>query len=527
MLDPRNLTDGRLYVLLRAAYPNSSKIVVRAELSMTIFYTNEDNLSQPIMIDGVPLSFDGRPYALPEVARQILREKYIPDGMPFLLDTNGQYKGILNAFLLSLANSSISLRTWRGYAYDLRQFEQFLLTETDCKGLHAAGPDEFDLYFRKHRIYERFTDTNSTVKSSTWRRQMAAFARFTEWWANETGGVDIFGSRKKAVRNNIQRHIVKAGRDTVPPRGTIKSISMNDYVTFRDKGLRELGGSGSQTTLRNIAFAELAVTTGIRLAENSALLLRELPDPDRKDAFLKRHLSMSLGQKTTKGQKARNILLPKRVLREFILPYLEEDRAASIARAEFYDRYADLRSVIRVKDEEPEQCLVDTGFKWKTMKYADISIARRKLMYSIDHPSHALAPSMLWLQESGLPASPGCFNSVFTRASVHLKDQHGIKLRVSPHTLRHTFAIYKLTQLIEATCESIENLRQERKNSSPKAYGKLIADPLTELQRLLGHASQSTTRIYLTYVEQASDVVDGEIQNWIDVHSESLSGAKQ
>jgi site-specific recombinase XerD len=484
---------------------------------MTVFYTNSDSLNASILVDGKPLQIGGEPYSLPAIARRALRDQYVPDGMPFFLDTDGQYKSVINAFLLSLANSSVSLKTWRGYAYDLRQFEQFLLTETKCESLQAAGPDEFDLYFRKRRIYERFSDTKKTIESSTWRRQMAAFSRFTEWWAEKNGGIDVFAARKKAVRRNIRRHILRAGHDTVPVLGIIKSISISDYKTFRDKGLRELGGSGSQTTLRNVAFAELAVTTGIRLTENSALLLKELPIPEQKAAFLKRHLPMTLGGKTTKGQRPRSVLVPRRVLRDVIAPYLDEDRGASIARAEHYDRYTNLHSMIRVRGEGSNECQAATGRAWKSMEYKDISIARRKLMYSVDHRSHLLAPSMLWLQESGLPASPACFNAVFSRARAHLEKEHGIILRVSPHTLRHTFAIYKLTQLIEATCENIENLRHERKTSSPQAYNSLIADPLTELQRLLGHASQATTRIYLTYVEQASEIIDGEVEGWAEL----------
>lgn len=498
-------------------------IKARTGLSMSVFYARHAALSELIIVEGQPLSFDGVPYKLPDIARQAFKLKRIPDGMPFILDTDGHYKNLINSFLLSLA--STSPRTWRGYAYDLRQFETFLLTETACSDLSEAGSEEFDLFFRKRNIYERFDEEKTTIGRATWRRQLAALTRFYEWLSGQTGHADAFRIRRGAKRRYYQRHITRGGANTSVQRGTIKSISMEDYKIFRDKGLRQLGGDASQTMLRNLAFAEFAVTTGVRLAENTAILLDELPDAAAKDKFKALNLDMNLGQRTTKGERSRRVLVPRRVLKDYIRPYLREERNGSIGRALYFDRYAEQASFLRTKSADGESCLLESPAGWKRRRYDRLDIQKRKLMFTTEDPKFALAPCMLWLQESGLPAATSCFSAVFRRASVFLEKEHGHRIHVSPHTLRHTFAIYKLTQLIEATCESLDNLRQESRKLSPGAYGQLIADPLQVLQGLLGHASQATTRVYLTYVEQADEIVDGAIRSWAELGSEYIADA--
>jgi site-specific recombinase XerC len=42
----------------------------------------------------------------------------------------------------------------------------------------------------------------------------------------------------------------------------------------------------------------------------------------------------------------------------------------------------------------------------------------------------------------------------------------------------------------------------------------LFKDPLRQLQQLMGHAHITTTYIYLDYIQEAEDMVDGAMNDW-------------
>ena len=76
--------------------------------------------------------------------------------------------------------------------------------------------------------------------------------------------------------------------------------------------------------------------------------------------------------------------------------------------------------------------------------------------------------------------------------------------------------------MIRSTLESVSNLRSEKRKVSPNAYNALILDPLRALQGFLGHASQESTRIYLTYVEEADELADAALASWADRAAQAL-----
>jgi site-specific recombinase XerD len=112
------------------------------------------------------------------------------------------------------------------------------------------------------------------------------------------------------------------------------------------------------------------------------------------------------------------------------------------------------------------------------------------------------APAALWLSEVGLPIRFNSWEAIFLRASRRCSEA-GLDIRISPHHLRHTFAVHMLAMLIEQQIgQAVPDTR------GMEAYRQLLSDPLQQVQRLLGHASITTTYVYLDQIAAQADTVD-------------------
>ncbi len=115
-----------------------------------------------------------------------------------------------------------------------------------------------------------------------------------------------------------------------------------------------------------------------------------------------------------------------------------------------------------------------------------------------------------------MPPALNMFEAVFARACERLK-KFDFDLWITPHTLRHTYAVYMLNQLIRHTLDTDVGIGREKQRLSDNTYRRVIADPLRTLQKLLGHASITSTYKYLTYLEEAEELVDQAIGSWGDL----------
>ena len=495
---------------------------------MELFFTDSRRLAQVIIVDGKPLSFGGKPYALPAAARLAMAAQSIPDRMPFMLEVDGSYSKTVNEFLRSLPTLGCpSHHSWRGYAYDLKTFAHFLAQQPDRPTLLTARLEHVNRFKRARAVAtpsDRPEDLSRKTMPSTWNRSVMALDKFYSWAAPRNpevkvpfnykdftakfGGGFFYGRRNTALSREGDK-------------GLIKCISLSEYVTFRDHGLRGLPAGKhapesfpGRNALRNVAFAETAITTGIRLEENASILIGEVPSTEDQRWEGAKSCPMALGRMTTKGNKARKIWMPKRVLRDYVIPYMEEDRDNSVAKGFSRGIYAGLEDVVGIKRWGSRECIVSgSGAK---LPYDALDHRYRQRLYSVDGNRAAFEPGMLWLSEQGLPMEAASFDAVFTRACERLRDHCGIDLQVTPHTLRHTFAVYMLGHLVREVVERISNLRAEKRKSKTNAYTELVQDPLRRLQRILGHASIETTQIYLTYIEEADELVDEAIGSWGD-----------
>src|SRR5260370_25530262 len=114
-------------------------------------------------------------------------------------------------------------------------------------------------------------------------------------------------------------------------------VDLERYLLFRDIGLRGRLPDGTDDPRwrgrngeRNVLFAELLVTTGLRLEEASSLLQIELPSPADQHSAGQRSIPFRLPAAIAKGNKGREIRLPLRLLRR-LTDYAELERANALA----------------------------------------------------------------------------------------------------------------------------------------------------------------------------------------------------
>jgi site-specific recombinase XerC len=131
---------------------------------------------------------------------------------------------------------------------------------------------------------------------------------------------------------------------------------------------------------------------------------------------------------------------------------------------------------------------------------------RRRLVL-FDASGMDFEPAALWLSEVGLPIAPNSWEAVFSRAS--RRCQHaGLAFDVSPHQLRHSFAVHMLALLIRQRFGEASS----NDDLSGAAYRRMLGDPLQQVQRLLGHSSLATTYIYLDHLAGCQDTVDAAVE---------------
>src|SRR3546814_14635169 len=74
-------------------------------------------------------------------------------------------------------------------------------------------------------------------------------------------------------------------------------------------------------------------------------------------------------------------------------------------------------------------------------------------------------------------------------------EENGFPLSISPHQLRHTFAVHMLALLIQ------QRLREAALPAGPvESYRLILGDPLPQGQRLPGQARLPTPSIYLDLI---------------------------
>lgn len=442
--------------------------------------------------------------------------------VPAILKSDGVYDCHLDRFLLDLpANGLLSRHSLRSYAYDIVVWIRFL-EQARRKSVWEADRSDVTAFHKTRR----HGNAANRIAGTSWNRAVAALDKLYRWgieeglvnqspfsyrqvWKRTYGG----GQRAATAMNASYERAVK--------RSDMRFLMLDDFHRFRDVGLlglqpdgRPRVGARDRNGIRNALFAELLITTGLRLEEGCSLLITEISEAVEAARPGIRQLLFRLPAGLTKGNKGRSIRMPARLLGQ-LKAYVSVERAVAVAKFRKRNAWRTIKEPIFCRAARPGRLMLRSSRdSWVSIPIDRLNPDERRRLILCDADGQPREPGALWLSEVGVSISPNCWEVIFDRASKRCKAA-GIPLDVSPHQLRHSFAVHMLALLIR---ESFGQDSRGDHDPSSIPYRRLLGDPLQQIQRLLGHSSLETTYIYLDHlagcqsaVDSAADLLFGEI----------------
>jgi site-specific recombinase XerD len=395
-------------------------------------------------------------------------------------------------------------------------------SEARAKTVWQATREDVDAYHRARRDDE----AANRISAASWNRAIAALDKLYRW-AVEEGLVaqspftyrDVWrrfpsghGRTITVTRNQAYEHAAK--------RTDVKFITIEDYRHFRDVGLlglafggNERPGARDRNGTRNALFADLLITTGIRLEEASSLLTVEIEDAVRASADADKQVAFRLSAGLTKGDKGRTIRIPASLLSR-LRGYIEIERAVAVEKFRMRNGINRIPGALTCILNAGRIEVATAGGEHRPVRLDTVTPDERRRLVIHSRDGTPAEPAALWLSEVGLPVAPNSWEVAFSRASQRCQAA-GLACDVHPHQLRHGFAVHMLALLIRQRFGEAH----EDQDTSGAAYRRLLGDPPQQLQRLLGHSSIATTYIYLDHLASCEDTVDAAVE-------ELLSGVK-
>jgi site-specific recombinase XerD len=466
-----------------------------------LYFTDLSTLRQSVTVDGV--------VHILSVAEVAAAEKLgLADGMPFILGDNGNYDHDLNRFFRACPTLGVrSPNSLRAYGRDILIWIRFLVERRDNKCLWAADRHDVAAFHAARRL----ALPPARISAASWNRSVAALDKLYRWAVEEGVIAKSPFTYRQSWRRTNSGAVMTVAANAATERGArtrdVRFLSLDRYLLFREIGLRGRLPDGSEdptwqgrNSERNALFAEVLVTTGLRLQEAASLLWIEFPKPELASALRSR--SFRLAPAIAKGSKGRVIRLPERVLKR-LHEYAALERANVLMRRS-QSCGESIEHPICVINHERGRLLLE---KDAVRASVDVLTPRERSRLVWAETSE---PLCLWLAEGARPMPPAAWEVVFRRASARCR-RFGIDLDVTPHMLRHTFAVHMLSLLVR---EQIGWVLDERQSHIGAAYRRLIGDPLLKLQRLLGHSRIESTYIYLDGLEESQELVDAAVEAW-------------
>ncbi|MFD4592858.1 tyrosine-type recombinase/integrase [Streptomyces rubiginosohelvolus] len=440
--------------------------------------------------DGV--LFDTR--LLTEGRAEWLREVGLEPGAPFLISPQFEYDVVLNRFFEAPGMRMRAVSTQFGYARDLAAFLTFLWVARRQRSWRDAVEEDHLAYL----TWRRRDGDGPRVAGSTWNREVAGVDAFYRW-AVRAGHVATSPIPQVARRARVGSHLARRTADEQRPATyardaggeRVEWLPPVEYRVWRDVGVRGFGAAGlprpgfrGRWAARNATFCDLMVRTGLRLSEQCALTVFEVP---RSAPGAGGYARFWLPAAVAKGSSARWTYMPGAVMAD-VEDYRRWDRAEVVADAQAVGRYARWRRPWVVEDPgRPVARRVGSPLK---VAVEHLALRERRLLL-VEGPG-GLEPAMLWLGEGGQPLSVSAWKAMFATANRRCRAA-GVRLAAHAHLLRHTFAVVTLEQLQRGHLAALA----EQDPRQREHYTRVFGDPLDWVRRRLGHRSVVTTMIYL------------------------------
>jgi site-specific recombinase XerD len=446
-------------------------------------------------------------------ALSVLSRAGVRDGQPFVLGSDGSYDLALNRFLRELDGWGVrAANSIAAYSRDVMLFCRFLHDSRGGKSIWEC--DGADLRaFKQVRLR---TPGDRQVSVATWRRSIAALDKWAVWAVYE-------GFLKAAPFRYVDKTVwtpqglrqlrVNTESEPYPGPRPVNFIAFEDYLLWRDVGLRghlpdgrpDPGWRGRHDQ-RNALFADVLVHTGMRLGEASSLLEVELPG----EGFAGKGQAgpIHLGQAVTKRNRPRTVFAPPRLVRA-LHRYVRIERDELVTRVGAGGGYRAGEDAVLVRRAGGMSVRFAEGGSASLGKL-DPSTRRRLMLVTAE--GQVAGPLAVWLGSDGRPVASSTWQSLFHRANARC-ERFDLDLKVSPHTLRHSFAVHMLGLLLRQTVAALGH-DPGRHYTSAQVKRLLVGNPLRKLQLLLGHASEATVYTYLDVLDEAQEIVAGALDQW-------------
>ncbi|MEU3466068.1 site-specific integrase [Streptomyces sp. NPDC006733] len=420
----------------------------------------------------------------------------VPEGQPFLIAPDGSYDVALNRyFSVWLAHSPWN--TQAAHARDLRTFFNFLWSARGGCGWRAATPEDRAAY----SWWRRRDEAGPRVLDTSWDREVATVNQFY-LWAFEQDLVRMNPIRHRAASSSWagpgggSTRLVPAEASKVGPRREVRWLPPASYRRWRNVGLCGFDAGElprpafrGRWAARNAVFADSLVRTGLRLSEQSALTLFELPELPAPGSGIVNARTV-LPDAISKGCSGRAVYMPVSTLRN-VWEYMAWDRREMLDYGRSRGFYIPGRRSLIVED--PARPAVRIGGRWVPVSRLDAAERRRLLVAGPD----GWEPAMVWLNQWGLPMSVSGWKQVFADANARC-GAAGVGLRATPHMLRHSYAVVTLELLWRGHLQALGEMNAAQRLT----YQRVFGDPLNWVRIRLGHRSATTTAIYLHTLQE-------------------------
>ncbi|MGY3567721.1 integrase [Sinomonas sp. RB5] len=279
---------------------------------------------------------------------------------------------------------------------------------------------------------------------------------------------------------------------------SIRSLSPDFADLFIEVGL---GGKlpdgtpdpafGGRTAARNRAVAALVRSSGLRRQEFSNLLLWEVP---QSAPLFGDFVALRVSPQIAKGARERTTWASSGAL-DAVHDY------AALERSLGATQWRPSNPLYVSEPSSHSGLLNGSRVEWHRL-----TISQRRRLVSPDGGS-----ALLFRGRAGSPLGENSWRYAFDTAVKRCRQFDPRFPDVTPHTLRHTFAIETLNLLTRAAMSRAEKLAKVA-GTDPMLMAILRRnDPLLIVRDMLGHKSVQTTEIYLSLQDPDTILSDAEL----------------